>query len=90
MRDKHWHVAVGHPEGAAYAVSEYSDSAMAVRDFIRLSNSIYTGRVWDPVESEKIISENADADNFCVGIGMDTPIMIVCTTCRCDALPQCN
>lgn len=90
MRDKHWHVAIGHPAGAAYAISEYSDPTMAVRDFIRLSNSIYRGRIASPVESENIIMQTVNDDNFCVGIGMDLPIMVVCTACMCEFQPQQN
>ncbi len=90
MRDKHWHVAVGHPEGTASGVLEYSDPTLAVRDFIRLANSIYAGRIADPVESEKKIMELANNDNFSVGIGIELPLMVVCLSCDCDSLPQSN
>lgn len=89
MRSKHWHVAIGHPDGAAYAVSEYSDSAQAVSDFISLSNSIYDWRISNPSASDRIMSL-ADNDDFCVAIGMDQPLMIVCTVCECEFLPQNN
>ena len=89
MRDKHWHVAVGHPDGAAYAVSEYSDPGTAVRDFMKLS-SIYTGRIDDPVAFENTILSRSNEEDFCVMLGMDQPMMIVCTVCDCEFLTQVN
>lgn len=90
MRQTHWHVAIGHPDGMAYAVSEYSDPHLAIRDFMNLSKQIYSNRINDPIAMERAVNETAEGGDFCISIGMDMPLMILCTTCDCKSLPQSN
>lgn len=90
MREQHWHVAIGHPDGAAYAISEYTDPDMAVRDFLRLSKAIYANKIYDPVMMEKAVIETAEGGEFCMSVGMDQPLMVVCTSCECEFLAQSN
>lgn len=91
MRAKHWHVAIGQPNGAAYAVSEYSDPAQAVRDFLKLSGSIYVGQIENPLELERQVVESTTNDeNFYIALGLQQPLMIFCTVCDCEFLSKSN
>lgn len=91
MRDRHWRVAVGHPSGAAYAVSEYSSPELAVYDFLNLTNSIYPTKSVSRADVDQLIEQYADEDrDFCLAVGVDQPLLVVYGTCYCQVSVKSN